>query len=77
MVEAAGIEAKSLALLDLLYVGLVVPKAGLETSQPGQAQELASDPDVELGTTPQDEPVESRTLEEHRISIKPPRSLPT
>lgn len=68
----AEIEAKSLTLLDLLYVGLVVPKAGLEASQSGQAQELASDPDVELGTTPQDDPVESRTLEEHKISIKSP-----
>lgn len=68
--EAAGIEAKSLALLDLLYVGLMAPKAGLEVSQPGQGQELTSDANIEMGTAPQDQPAASRTLQEHKTSIK-------
>lgn len=70
MVEAAGIEAKSLALLDLLYVGLMAPNTGPKASQPGQGQELASDADVEMGTAPLGQRVTSRTLQEHKISIK-------
>jgi hypothetical protein len=44
-------------------------------SQAAQAQGLASDADVELGTTPQGQTVTSRTLQEHRISIKSEREI--
>jgi len=70
MVEAAGIEPKSLPVLDLLYAGLMGPKAGQGVSQPGQGQNLTSGGSVELGTEAQGEPVTSRTDQEHKISIK-------
>ena len=68
--EAAGIESKSLPVLDLLYAGLMGPNAGQDVSQPGQGQDLASGGSVELGTVAQGEPVTSRTDQEHKISIK-------
>ncbi len=75
MVEAAGIEANSLPCMDLPGLGQTASKAGQKASQPGQAQDVASESGVELGTGAQGQPVESRTLEEHKISIKLPEGF--
>ena len=75
MVEAAGIEANILPCMDLPGLGQSESKVGQQVSQAGQAQGFTSEPGVELGTAPQDHPVASWTLQEHKISIKCPEEF--